>query len=63
MSKCYAVQIINGACPIIVEVGASYYQIEDGFVSFYADKCELIASFSCGVVDFVRLQSCEVDDE
>ena len=63
MSKCYAVQIINGSCPMVVEVDARCYEILDGFVSFYGDNSQSIASFRCDTVDFVRLQVSEANDE
>ena len=63
MSNLYAVQITNGSCPMVVEVDASYYEISDGFVSFYVDYSQPIASFRCDAVDFVRLQVGEANDE
>ena len=63
MSECYAVQIVNNGTTMVVLVDANFYQIENGFVSFYDDKYELIASYSCDIVDFVRIQLSEIDDE
>ena len=63
MSNLYAVQIINGSCPMVVEVDARCYEILGGFVSFYRDDPQPIASFRCDVVDFVRLQVSEAEDE
>ena len=56
MSKCYAVHIVIGGDRLVTEVCASRYEISDGFVSFYGDKSQPIASFRCDSVDFVRLQ-------
>jgi len=63
MSKCYAVHIVIGGDSLVTEVDARYYQISDGFVSFYGDDSQPIASFRCDAVDFVRLQVRDIVDE
>ena len=63
MSKCYAVHIVVGGDSLVTEVIATHYEISDGFVSFYGANSQLIASFKCDAVNFVRIQVSESDDE
>ena len=62
MSKFYAAHIVVRGDSLVTEVDASRYEISDGFVSFYGDDSQPMASFRCDTVDFVRLQVSEAND-